>query len=1157
VDASRRVLGLLALLFASAASAQQMQIQFAEPVAIDAAPGLTQFDAYGRRFQLELLGNERVIRKLPAARKQQLAGTRLLRGKLAGIESSWVRLTTFDGGVEGVIWDGQELYTVTRYERIASYLTTPIAAAARQSVVYRLSDTLNALPREFCATSVSADGLAANNGLVQFRKLRAELGASAAFAITMTRQAEISLIADTQFQSRFGANTTAQMLANFNVAEGIFGEQALLLLQATDVRTVTAPDPFTATAASPLLDQLETFRHNTAAVAQRGVAHLITGKDLDGDTAGIAIRGQVCDRDNGVSLSEGWLGTSMSGLVMAHELAHNFGAGHDGEGSCAAVPQNFLMSPTINGSPRFSQCSLDAMRTTIDTAACVSPALYAQAELAPATTQMNVENDTVITFAFTVRSTGTQAASNVQLEVTSPVSMPMTAVTPAAGCSVNGTTLACDVGTLAPGQEKRFEISAHPSQMGILDVTANVTAANNQSTRDGSATQVIAVGPNVDGTLSIAASAAQVVKGDFVDFPVTVTSLRSHAIEDARVNVFGGGLEFVSATGAVTCTLATNGAICLLGQIQGNATRQFTVRARAVSIGQMRVDAQLTAANDPFGSNNSAFTAVRLLARRDVAIEAPPVTLNQVAPDQEYELDATVRSLGTEAIDGVMIRVRPMLPSGASMPTSVVVGGQTCALVMLSTFECAIGTMAAGESRPVAIRGRTSSLGFYAFDYQLTAPEQDDFNNDRTSRGVDVRHPVDVRIPSPSNVRGTESLEFESFLLIQSEGINPITSQLVIDVPAEIRITRFFTADGSCAIENPRRLVCTMSFAQAGERHGLYWFGVSDMPGAYQARVAVTSPGDGDTGNDVAQVGVNIAALMDIGVATVTVPPVMFVGHRYTAGATLTVGTRGIVGATATMGGAFGLSPFAVTTSHGSCARTDVTRFECALGDLPGGTTVNLIGTFDVTGPGISDFVFVTVGAPGDNDGSNNARNVPVQAVEAGDLQVTSAASTVTGTVGSNFSFPRISIRRAGPAVGGHVEITLPAFVALNSMSASISNCVGTTTLQCDLPSGWPESEPLEIDLTLSPAAAGTFTSTIRVTSTNDTNATNDQVTVAMTVNPVVTTPPPSSGGGGSGSAGGGGGGSLEWVSLVLLGAIARRRLVKMTTLVSTVRSVM
>ena len=148
--------------------AREPSIQYAEPVAIAMKSGIAQFDAYGRRFSLTLIDNERVLSKLPVERRQQLSAYRMLRGSLDGAPGSWVRLTEFKGGVEGAIWDGQDLYTVTTYERIAPYLTSPIDAAPGQTVVYRLSDSRDVLPRDFCELGDDAVMAKASNGLEQY-----------------------------------------------------------------------------------------------------------------------------------------------------------------------------------------------------------------------------------------------------------------------------------------------------------------------------------------------------------------------------------------------------------------------------------------------------------------------------------------------------------------------------------------------------------------------------------------------------------------------------------------------------------------------------------------------------------------------------------------------------------------------------------------------------------------------------------------------------------------------------------------------------------------------------------------------------------------------------------------------------------------------------
>src|SRR6185295_9172743 len=92
-----------------------------------------------------------------AAARSQFSHVQLLRGKLEGVNGSWVRLTQMGTGIEGAIWDGQDLYVVTTLARISRNLTMPIDAAPEQPVVYRLSDTLDSLPEAFCGLDERID----------------------------------------------------------------------------------------------------------------------------------------------------------------------------------------------------------------------------------------------------------------------------------------------------------------------------------------------------------------------------------------------------------------------------------------------------------------------------------------------------------------------------------------------------------------------------------------------------------------------------------------------------------------------------------------------------------------------------------------------------------------------------------------------------------------------------------------------------------------------------------------------------------------------------------------------------------------------------------------------------------------------------------------
>ena len=91
----KRILAALLLLAAGAAAQAEsaMRIQYAEPVSLKATPGIVSFDAYGRRFDLELTNNERVTSKFSPQRKAELARYHIFRGALVGQAHSWARLT--------------------------------------------------------------------------------------------------------------------------------------------------------------------------------------------------------------------------------------------------------------------------------------------------------------------------------------------------------------------------------------------------------------------------------------------------------------------------------------------------------------------------------------------------------------------------------------------------------------------------------------------------------------------------------------------------------------------------------------------------------------------------------------------------------------------------------------------------------------------------------------------------------------------------------------------------------------------------------------------------------------------------------------------------------------------------------------------------------
>jgi len=147
-----------------------------------------------------------------------------------------------------------------------------------------------------------------------------------------------------------------------NIVNGIFSEQVGVQFGITEIEVLNDNGNLTSSNASELLGQFRTFVGND----NPGLAHLFTGRNIDGGTIGIAFINAIC-RNSGVGLTEAGGRGTFGALTAAHEFGHNFGAPHDNQtGSiCASTPNGFLMNPSLNGSDQFSQCSLSQIANTV------------------------------------------------------------------------------------------------------------------------------------------------------------------------------------------------------------------------------------------------------------------------------------------------------------------------------------------------------------------------------------------------------------------------------------------------------------------------------------------------------------------------------------------------------------------------------------------------------------------------------------------------------------------------------------------------------------------------------------------------------------------------------------------------------------------------
>ncbi len=1145
------VAALLALaLSAIVPAAEPPHIRFAEKITVNPGTTQAQFDAYGRRFVLNLHSNDRALARLRLKQGISISGTRLWRGALDGQAGSWVRLTEREGASEGVIWDGSDLYVVTRYRNVAGSLGVPLAARPDETVIFRLSDATNLLPEAYCGNAPSPDGLAQNNALVQYRNMVAELQVRTQAIAVSTMQIEISMIGDSAFASSFG-DPIAQMLASYNIVDGIYAEQLGLLIVPSEVRTVPAAgDPFTSTVPTTLLGQLSTYRQNTPDVAETGVSHLFTGKNLDDDVAGIARLNGACTDSDAVSLTEGWLGTLSSALVMAHELGHNFSADHDGSGACAGVSDDYLMSPTLNGSQQFSQCSINAISSFLAQASCVTPAVYAKVELPQTPIAVFGEVDVPVVVPFELHSTGTLAVNGVRLDLRIHESLVLTATTPGVTCAPVTLGLSCDVGSIPAGTTRLVELTFLPEAASGFPVEATVSASNNLNTRNSRQNGSINIVNNVDVSVVAATSATTAMFGDIVDVTVTLHSLRSHTARNVRVGVWGGGLrgESVPAPAGVTCefdSVNTGQTFCIVGDIPGGETRTIIVHSRASQVGnELQGNAYLIADNDADGNNNTFGFSMRVNAVHDVGL-VDLTTSDPVQYNMPFEYRANLHSHGTQPVDGVRVDVNLFMQESAGLDdiSSVTVGGNACTRLANWHYECLVGTMAAGEILPFSIQGVATHLGEVRVTLTAYSNVNDDPSNDRVYRGWLVRYGLDVSINNASLPVLVQGREVHDQIAVWSNGMQAASNAvMIVELPPQVRFTQFGAGNPgttSCELVDPQHLRCTFNIPPLSSYQLVGYSVIGDVPGSYQASATISMTGDENPNNDRVEFPVNVASAIDVGVRftgelteylvvdrEMTVPMEVFAGSNPVADVAFNVYTNS------------GSDLVSMTLSSGTCARIDAQRFECELGTLAANATVSASAVVRATGTSGSTSINANVSAPGENGLNPNYASRNLRLTPVGDAILEIDSTAVTGTAGVQFLLPTIRVRRQGEVADGRLTVTLPAGLTFNSVSGSLFICSGTTTLQCDLPSSWPENQGLEMSFRVNSPAPGSFVVTARVSAVNDFTNTNDEGSIAVTVNAPQTSPPPSppaSGGGSSGSKSGGGG-RIEWPVTILLG---------------------
>ena len=1138
-------LGLSCMYVASAAS-EPLRVLYAEPFEVQtpraagaqkAGPANLRVQAFGRTFELQLEDNIRLLRAVSAQTRERLGAIQLLKGTIKDVPGSWVRLTVSGGRYSGAFWDGADLYAIAPREALDTALLAPMRPAT--TAIYRLSDTQGGLLQGTCGTN--DPGVRAGAGpLAKFKALINELRAAADSAFAAApREIEVAMIADFELTSRLGSETAHNLLEKANIVDGIFSSQLGVSTIPTDFVTfATATDPFDSSEASTLLDQLGAYRNSTAVIRNRGLAHLLTGRQLDGNTIGIAFLGSLCEAEAGVSLSESSTFVD-SALIMAHELGHNFGAPHDNEpgSSCATAPPGFLMAPTLNNSSTFSACSVQRMQPHIAAAACVLPARNRDVAV-------SVPPDPILTFPneefgvpIDLQSVGDTAAANIVLTVDMSFAVNvLSASMPGADCTIQPGGFAkvrCELASLAAGSSARLALRAtYPSKSGVNFIAHVVSSNDVNSSNDEGAAHVFVLGER-DMQITPVAVPPSVTLGAAFDVEFDVAAVGNQTLDVVQVDV---GMSFAhpgpggSSIDGGTCAPLPDTTVvihCTINSLVPGTPRRL--RAQLIS-DSILADGVAVQASEPALPPAFITAPVRIVPAHDIEVWTEQKDrVVAVGVDTVWPIE--VRSVGALPMNDVHVHVGAWIGNHAALEGPL---AALCSRTSDDGFDCDLGTLNSGAVVSGQLRARSDVPADLSFSVGVVPFFSDDQSlNDFVSLSLDVRQPTDVVLTAPATLSLFDQQPATLQATIAGFGVNAGTDLFVsVNLPAGFTLSSASLPSAFCNLLPPNQATCFRSLLSPGESAQLTIQYQADAAGVYTGSITVTPHEDTDISNNTRTITFQVAPGVN-GSLQAPQSTVLTAGIENEVVYTVRTNKYALTDARLNFTGTGNLDEFVASAPGATCAAT-ANGHSCTFGTIAANRSIPVLVRLRGSSSAAVSINALLV-SPAETLPQDNSALVSYTFVPSADLAVNASQLAVNATTDQRVQV-LFEKNAFATVLDGFLEISFDP----NRVQAPTSSSACTFTKQpvrCELGASLAAGTYAE-NFSFVPTSAGPLEITLRVGARNDFNAGNDEVTVTVFVTDPVATPPPPppppTPSGGS-SSGGGGGGSMSWMLAALL----------------------
>lgn len=308
---------------------------------------------------------------------QPIPAPQTYRGRIQGLNGSIVSGSLVDGQFEGLILVNDDII----------WEIEPLSKAVPNAAIdeYIVFDSTDLVPHGY-QCGVEGDGhdhrLGLPDGIDGF-----QVGGGGGYEDAL-KFAEIAFDADFEFFQRNGSsipNTVADIEAVMDRVDTIYQRDVEIGYEITTIIVRSQePDPYTTTDPGALLGQFQNEWNRNQSGIQRDVAHLMTGKNINGGVIGIAFLRVICVLNSAYGLSQSRFTTSMTSraCLTAHELGHNWGANHcDGNGDCR------IMCSGIGGCnrdcTRFGARSVTDITNFKNSRGCLSDAPMFKLDLVP------------------------------------------------------------------------------------------------------------------------------------------------------------------------------------------------------------------------------------------------------------------------------------------------------------------------------------------------------------------------------------------------------------------------------------------------------------------------------------------------------------------------------------------------------------------------------------------------------------------------------------------------------------------------------------------------------------------------------------------------------------------------------------------------------